>query len=103
MADRETTLFIGAVDDESWVWLNGKFLGEVSKKTNPKDYWKFKRRYTLKPGMLNAGGNTLVILCNDLASDGGIAGNPVLSLTKPFSLYSDTPVANDDPYRYFHW
>ncbi len=103
MADRETTLFIGAVDDESWVWLNGKFLGEVSRKTNPKDYWKFKRRYTLKPGMLNAGGNTLVILCNDLASAGGIAGNPVLSLTKPFSLYSDTPVANDDPYRYFHW
>ena len=37
-------LALGAIDDESWVWLNGQFLGEVTKATNPKDYWAADRR-----------------------------------------------------------
>ena len=103
LAEQETELFLGAIDDESWIWLNGKFLGEVSTRTNPKNYWAVKRKHLLPPHTLKSGVNTLVVLCNDVWKDGGILDTPGLRPTKPFSLYTDTPIANDDPYRYFHW
>jgi beta-galactosidase len=100
------TLRIGAVDDESWVWLNGRFLGEVTKKTNPKDYWAFPRQYPLPPGLLKHGGeNVLVVRVNDTFQTGGIQGVP--ALTSPGlwlrSHYLQTPQADDDPYRYYRW
>ncbi len=103
MTAQETVLSLGAVDDESWIWLNGKLLGEVSRKTNPKNYWSTERICTIPPHTLNVGKNTLCVLCNDLGKDGGILGTPGLRPAKPFSLYPDSPIANDDPYRYFHW
>jgi hypothetical protein len=42
--DDELTLHIGAIDDESMIWLNGDFLGEVNPKTNPENYWSFACR-----------------------------------------------------------
>ena len=99
-------LRIGPVDDESWVWLNGTFLGEVTKKTNPKDYWTFPREYPMKPGLLNRGGeNVLVVLVNDTFQSGGMTGTPALVTPGAWldSYYVQPPIAEDDPYRYYRW
>lgn len=97
-------LDLGVIDDFSWVWLNGKFLGEVTDKTNPADYWMTARKYTLTPRMLRKKGNTLTVLCRDLRGNGGILGTPRLIFgSADYNLYSDVPDKQDDPYRYFHW
>ncbi|MPM91416.1 hypothetical protein SDC9_138545 [bioreactor metagenome] len=101
---KETTLFIGRVDDFSKVWLNGKFLGEVTDKTNPDDYWLFSRSYKIPSSLLRKQNNTLVVLCTDLRGSGGIFQTPWLQLKdSDLNLYSDTPRPDDDPYRYYHW
>ncbi len=100
-------LYIGAVDDESWVWLNGRFLGEVTTKTNPKDYWRFPREYDLETEWINwDGDNVVTVLANDTYLKGGIRGKPlILSGDSSWleSYYIQTPVADDDPYRYYRW
>ena len=99
----EAKLHIGPVDDESWVWLNGEFLGEVTKKTHPKNYWEFPRSYPLEAGKLRPGRNVLVILCRNLAGSGGIFGIPALTFRKKFNFYTDTPQSSDNPYQYYRW
>lgn len=99
----EARLHIGPVDDESWVWLNGEFLGEVTQKTHPKNYWEFPRNYTLEAGKLRPGRNVLVILCRNLGGSGGIFGTPALNFRKRFNFYTDTPQSSDNPYQYYRW
>jgi len=99
-------LSIGAVDDESWVWLNGRLLGEVTKKTHPKDYWNVPRRYELPAGLLKHGGeNVLAVRVNDTYQTGGIKGVPALRAPGVWlrSYYVQKPEAGDDPYRYYRW
>jgi beta-galactosidase len=106
MQNKELTLNIGAVDDESWIWLNDEFLGEVTKKTNPDDYYRADRIYRLKPEQLNGDGeNTLVIRVGDWFKTGGIIGTPKLLIESPCrdSYYIQKPIADDDPYRYYRW
>jgi beta-galactosidase len=103
---RKPMLAVGAVDDESWIWVNGKFLGEVSEKTEPKDYWRFPRVYQLDTAILNPkGDNLLVILVNNLRGSGGIVSQPAITIegNPAGSYYADKPVAEDDPYRYIRW
>lgn len=101
------TLELGGVDDESWVWLNGKFLGEVSEKTHPKTYWHLQRRYTLSPSLLKKSGrNRLTILVNNLRGSGGLTGLPRLSAGSVLygtDYYIQDLKQEDDPYRYYHW
>ena len=93
-----------AIDDESWIWLDGKFLGAVTKQTNPKDYWLAIRRYRFAPGALKPGRHELVILCNDVYHLGGISGHPRLSSARDlFPMHVDQAIPEDDPYRYYHW
>ena len=96
-------LSFGSVDDESWIWLNGRLLGEVSARTNPKDYWKVARSYALAPDWLKVGRNTIAVLCRDLRNKGGILGIPELKFPRAFHFYYDEPLADDDPYRYYRW
>ena len=99
-------LYIGPVDDESWIWLNGKFLGEVTKQTNPKDYWAFPREYALKPEMLRWDGeDVLAVRVNDTYQTGGIMGTPLVAGRSPWldSFYVQEPESVDDPYRYYRW
>ena len=110
LATQGLKLHLGGIDDESWIWLNGKFLGEVTKATNPKDYWNFPRVYEMKPGMLKRGDqagaeNVLVVRCRDTYQTGGIMGTPRLSAKGPWleSYYVQEPKAVDDPYRYYRW
>ncbi len=102
------TLYIGKVSDESWVWLNGEFLGEVTRETNPKGPSDILRAYRLDPGKLNPDGeNVLVVLANrtDARSPGGILGSPAITIGGRWleSYYLQEPQADDDPYRYFRW
>ena len=100
------TLHIGPVDDESWVWLNGKLLGEVTKKTHPKDYWSFPREYEMDPRTLRRDGeNVLVVRVNDTYQTGGINGTPRFHRPGLWlsSYYVQHPQAVDDPYRYYRW
>ncbi len=99
-------LWIGAVDDESWVWLNDEFLGEVTKTTNPKDYWAFPREYELRSGLLRKDAeNVLVIKVNDTYQNGGIVGSPELRGRFPWldGPCAQEPIADDNPYRYYRW
>ncbi|MBT7162042.1 MAG: hypothetical protein HN904_04640, partial [Victivallales bacterium] len=103
--DQEITLHLGAIDDESTIWLNGRLLGEVNPKTNPKDYWSFPREYRLKPDQLKADENVVAVRVVDTHQTGGIIGKPRLS-TPPIWLrshYIQIPQAVDDPYRYYRW
>lgn len=99
------TLDLGKIDDESWVWLNGHFLGEVTEKTHPQDYYKFVRRYAVKPEWLKPTGNVLVVLVKDLRGHGGLVGLPALLTPNPWPQgpYLQKPEAIDDPYRYYRW
>ena len=102
--ETEYELDLGAVDDESWVWLNGEFLGELTQKTHPDGYWALPRKFTLKGRQLRKTGNTLVVLCNDLRGEGGILGTPSIGLkAAPDGLYTDRNLMEDDPYRYYRW
>jgi hypothetical protein len=100
------TLSLGAIDDESWIWLNGEFLGAVTAKTNPKNHWAAKRVYKLAPNHLKKDGeNVIAVLVNDTFRSGGIMGNPILSCPGIWmkSYYIQRPEALDDPYRYYRW
>ncbi len=101
---RDIQLYLGQIDDCSWIWLNGTFLGEISDKTHPENYWLVERKYSLSPRLLKKKGNTLTVLCRDLRGNGGILGTPRLIFgSSEINLYADIPEIQDDPYRYFHW
>ena len=101
--DRDYLLRLGVIDDESWVWINGRFLGELSEKTNPVDHWSLDRSYPVGGRDLKRRGNVLTVLCNDLRMKGGMLGKPELRSAPAYPLYADTPQAVDDPYRYYRW
>ena len=102
LPDGKSTLNIGRIDDESYVWLNGQFLGEITKETHPKTCWLEFRSFTLPEGTLKQKQNLLVVLCNDMQGKGGILGKPCLRLAPP-NIYVGTPLWDDDPYRYYRW
>ena len=99
-------LKLGGIDDESWVWLNGNFLGEVTKQSRPEDYWSFPREYALDGDLLRRdGANVLVVKVRDTYLSGGIMGTPRITATAPWmnSYYVDVPESVDDPFRYYRW
>ena len=102
-AQPELTLFLGGIDDESWVWLNGEFLGEVTKETHPQSFWEFPREYKIAREKLRKRGNNLTILVKENGGGGGILGAPKLIWKPDYRLYTDVSVADDNPYRYYRW
>ncbi|HRR06571.1 MAG TPA: beta galactosidase jelly roll domain-containing protein, partial [Victivallales bacterium] len=103
----ELTLELGGIDDESWTWLNEQFLGELTKTTNPKNYWNAPRTYTFKTEILRKKEkNTLVVKVNDTYMNGGFREQPrIKRKSAPWinSYYLQNPIAEDDPYRYYRW
>ena len=106
LSTKDLKLWLGPVDDESRIWLNGKLLGEVTKKTNPTDYYSFPREYALTSDMLHRDrDNVLVVWTNNTYQTGGIMAQPRLTAAAPWldSYYLQVPQAVDDPYRYYRW
>jgi len=110
----ETTLVLGAVDDEDRTYVNGRFVGSVTRESNPRDYWVAARRYRLAPGTLKAGQNVIAIEVKDVRQSGGLMGFETIEdvvLVHALrenrrwldGLYLDEPVKEDDPYRYYRW
>lgn len=100
----EYILNIPAVDDESWCWVNGKFVGKVTAETHPNSYWFTGRRHRFSGKLLQKKGNVIVVLCNDLRMSGGIWGIPeIYPVRNPQPLYTDVPLFVDNPYRYCRW
>ena len=96
-------LYLGPIDDESWVSVNGHLLGRVTKETNPQDYWSKPRFYRIDSTWLRPDANRLEVVVNDLRGEGGLFGRPNVSVPAVLSLYTDDPIDTDDPYRYYGW
>jgi glycosyl hydrolase family 35/beta-galactosidase-like protein len=62
-------LVIDAIDDEGWVYVNGKKVGETH---------KWDEFLNLDPGDLSAHENSVVIVVHNVAGGGGINGTPRL-------------------------
>ena len=108
MTQQDVTLVLGAVDDEDSTYVNGQFVGSLTKQTNPNNYWEEVRTYKLPKGLLKPGRNVLAVKVNDLGGGGGMKGSLLKrkgtgSQRWLSGLYVDKPVALDDPYRYYCW
>ncbi len=65
---KESRIQLGTVDDMDSVWINGIKVGGL-------DYYSRNRNYTLKPGILKAGANTIVVRVTDHGGSGGFTGD----------------------------
>jgi hypothetical protein len=101
------TLDFGPVDDESWIWINGHFLGEISSQSGEKEFWAVDRKYEIKPEFINWDkDNVITVLCNDTYLKGGIRGKAYYKSGQGAwldSYYIQAPKQDDDPYRYYRW
>ena len=101
------TLDFGPVDDESWIWINGHFLGEISSRTGEKEFWAVDRKYDVNPEYINWDkDNVITVLCNDTYLKGGIRGKAYYKSGQGAwldSYYIQIPQKDDDPYRYYRW
>ena len=92
----------------------------INRETNPDDFWRLDREYTVWPGALVSSGNTLAVKVENRWSKGGIIGYNIRSMDiipakqelvkKEFihlrflnSYYRYFPIPLDDPYRYVCW
>jgi len=113
IAQGESLLVLGAIDDEDRTYVNGKLVGSITQQTNPHDYWEALRSYRLPAGTLVAGENVIAVQVEDVRQAGGImcfTNVPdVTSLPEQGEqrwldgLYLDVPEEWDDPYRFFRW
>jgi len=113
IAQGESLLVLGAIDDEDRTYLNGKLVGSVTQQTNPNDHWEAPRRYRLPAGTLVAGENVIAVQVEDVRQMGGIMGFETAPDIAPVQtkgkqrwldgLYLDVPEEWDDPYRFFRW
>jgi len=62
-------LHLGAIDDFDRTFVNGEPVGQTFRYDKPRDY-------TLRPGLLNAGPNELVVYVLDTGGGGGFWGAP---------------------------
>jgi sialate O-acetylesterase len=67
-ASGRATLHLGAIDDNDQTWINGTLVGET--RSYNKD-----REYTVEPGILKTGNNTLVVRVEDTGGGGGFWGD----------------------------
>ena len=99
LAERLDELFLGSINQETHVWINGIPIGS---ETGEKRRW-ITREYRIPAGVLKTGRNVLTIRCVDTEHQGGILNLPFLKGAAGKSFYTDIPEAADDPYGYFRW
>lgn len=66
---KPATLYLGPIDDIDHTYINGQLVGSENE-------WNKERVYTLAPGLLKAGKNTLVVKVTDTGGGGGLCGRP---------------------------
>ncbi len=50
MARRDVVLLLGSVDDEDWTYVNGRLVGSITEKTNPRDHVEFAAHVSAAQG-----------------------------------------------------
>lgn len=60
-------IHLGPIDDEDVTWINGERVGSMG-------FWMAERTYEIKPGILKAGENHIVVQITDTAGAGGMYG-----------------------------
>lgn len=65
-----TTLYLGAIDDGDWTYINGEMVGST-----PNAYSE-SRVYVVKPGVLQAGANKIAFRIFDGRGGGGFSADP---------------------------
>ena len=69
-AANPATLFLGAIDDGDWTYVNGQLVGST-----PNAYSE-ERVYDIKPGVLRAGANKIAFRIFDGQGGGGFSASP---------------------------
>lgn len=69
-AESGISLYLGAIDDSDWTYVNGKLVGGLQ------DQWDVPREYKVKPELLKEGQNVLVIRIEDIGGAGGLSTKP---------------------------
>jgi hypothetical protein len=72
LAGREFEIRLGPIDDIDEVWINGVRIGGTGREAP--GHWAKPRIYRIKPGVLKAGSNLVVVRVVDLFSNGGFTG-----------------------------
>lgn len=68
---RELALDLGPIDDYDVTWINGREVGRTYLQWGS---WTIRRHYTVPPGVLRKGRNTISIRVQDVAALGGLYG-----------------------------
>ncbi len=77
---KDLLLYIGAVDDFDWVYLNGQFIGHTGE--DKPNWWEAPRLYTIPARFIKFGqNNTFCIRIYDRGGEGGVKG-PVFLIKK---------------------
>lgn len=77
----DLTLYLGAIDDLDWVYLNGQLVGKSTDYEG--DWWAKPRAYTVPAHLVRWGeGNTIAVHVYDRGGDGGIVKGPVFLAPK---------------------
>ena len=106
---QDLILFIGAVDDLDRCYVNGKLIGNTTKKTP--NWWQTPRVYKIPAKYLNydSKNNKLIIKVNNTFMDGGIEGPVRIGSGQaeeddfPFNQYLNRLNNRDNPYAYMRW
>lgn len=69
-AGKTAALSLGPIDDSDETWINGVKVGET------KNQYMKARMYTIPPGVLKAGENTIAVRMEDTGNRGGLYGKP---------------------------
>lgn len=72
LASRDFEIRLGPIDDIDEVWINGVRIGGTGREVP--GHWAKPRIYRIKPGVLKAGANLVVVRVVDLFSNGGFTG-----------------------------
>ena len=89
-AAQGAALSLGVIDDMDQTFVNGVAVGGSSDPTSP-------RNYTLAPGVLHAGPNTIVTYVRDLWGPGGLMG-PASAMQIAFADGHAQPLGSDWQY-----
>ena len=112
-ANAEPTFVTAAIDDEDDTYINGKLIGHTGEDTNPMNYWRAGRAYSIPRDVLKVGKNTITIRVNDLRGSGGLVKPVKIVFEDPEktkkkrleeSPYTHEVGKLDDPYQAtVHW
>jgi len=104
---RDIHLVVGSVNDDDWVYLNGKLVASTVGAPTPKQLWLYRPRdYRLPAEALKFGqSNTIIVRTRHLKNRfGGLLLEPMRLEARPVPLFPEVPpLTHYDPDKYYQW